>query len=115
MQNNKDSTVTFDYGADTSYVDERQAGTPSPVTGTMTTAVSATITGLNPGTTYHFRVNGTNAQGVTNGADLTFTTNNLSVTYNTATDVPVTASTFTASNATANFTLNFAPSPGTNA
>ncbi len=61
--------VTFDYGTSNAY-GTTVTGTPSPVTGTSNTAVSAAITGLNPGTTYHFRVNG----GVTNGNDQTFTT-----------------------------------------
>jgi hypothetical protein len=50
------------------------AGAPSPVTGTNPVAVSATLTGLLPGTTYHFRVDGVNSVGTSNGPDLTFTT-----------------------------------------
>jgi hypothetical protein len=37
-------------------------------------AVSRTITGLNPNSTYHYRVIGANAAGTTTGGDLTFTT-----------------------------------------
>jgi len=36
--------------------------------------VSATLTGLTPNTTYHFRAVGNNSAGITDGADLTFTT-----------------------------------------
>ena len=35
---------------------------------------SASVTGLTPGTTYHFRVVATNSDGTTNGADQTFQT-----------------------------------------
>jgi len=67
------TTVSFDYGLTTAY-GISVAGTPTPVTGSTTTAVSAVLTGLNPGTTYHFRVNGTNSGGTINGSDQTFTT-----------------------------------------
>ena len=109
-----DSTVSFDYGTDNSY-GTNVAGTPSPVTGVVATAVSVTVTGLNPGTTYHFRVNGTNVVGATQGTDLTLATaSDVSVTYGAATDVPLTVSNFTASNSTVNLALNFAPAAGTN-
>ena len=67
------TVVSFDYGPTTAY-GTSVTSTPNPVTGSSATAVSAAITGLNPGTTYHFRVNGTNSQGTTNGGDQTFTT-----------------------------------------
>jgi hypothetical protein len=70
---NDSSTVTFEYGLDTTYGTTATA-TQSPVTGTTDTAVSKTITGLTPNTTYHFRVVATNSAGPTNGSDLTFTT-----------------------------------------
>ena len=46
------------------------------MTGTSDTDVSKGLSGLTPGTTYHYRVAGTNASGTTNGADMTFTTLN---------------------------------------
>jgi hypothetical protein len=46
----------------------------SQVTGTTATAVTYVVSGLVPNTTYHYRVNGVNTAGTTNGADLTFTT-----------------------------------------
>src|SRR5437868_1650043 len=53
-------------------------GSTTPATGagsgTTGTGVSATITGLVPGTTYHYRLAATNASGTTNGADGVFTT-----------------------------------------
>ncbi len=75
--------VSFDYGLTTAY-GTNVAGTPTPVTGGSTTDVSTVIGGLSPGTTYHFRVSGTNSLGTTHGSDLTFTTSAL----------PPTASTF---------------------
>ena len=62
-----------DYGLTTAY-GTNVVGTPTPVTGSSATAVSTAITGLTPGTTYHFRVNGTSSQGTAHGSDLTFTT-----------------------------------------
>lgn len=67
------TAVTFDHGATTSY-GTNVAGTPTPVTGSSNTAVSATLSGLTPGATYHFRVNGASLAGTGNGNDLTFTT-----------------------------------------
>jgi hypothetical protein len=71
--NNLSSSVSFDYGLTTSY-GTNIAGVPSPVNGSTATAVSVAITGLTPGVTYHFRVNGVNTVGTTNGSDMTFTT-----------------------------------------
>ncbi len=70
---NSSTTVTFEYGTTTGYGSTVSA-TPSPVTGTGNTNVSAGITGLIPGTTYHYRAVGVNCGGTTNGSDLTFTT-----------------------------------------
>jgi hypothetical protein len=62
----------FDYGKTTTY------GLTTPVTaaGSGTTAknVSAHITGLAPGTTYHFRLEATNSAGTTFGKDAHFRT-----------------------------------------
>lgn len=71
--NGASTTVTFQYGLDTNYGSSVTA-TQSPVTGSSNTAVSANLTGLSPGTTYHYRVVATNSGGTTNGADQTFTT-----------------------------------------
>jgi phosphodiesterase/alkaline phosphatase D-like protein len=71
--NNNSTTVTFEYGTDTSYSRTITAA-QSPVTGSVDTAVSVNITGLVPNTTYHFRVVGQNSVGTSNGADMTFTT-----------------------------------------
>ncbi|MBL9144408.1 MAG: choice-of-anchor D domain-containing protein [Verrucomicrobiaceae bacterium] len=67
------ATVTFEYGLTTGYGSTVTA-TPSPVTGSSATSVSAALTGLAPGTTYHYRLTATSAGGTTTGADQTFTT-----------------------------------------
>jgi uncharacterized protein (TIGR02145 family) len=67
------STIEFEWGTTTSY---GSTITPaqSPVTGSATVNVSADLSGLTPGTTYHFRINATNELGTTNSGDLSFTT-----------------------------------------
>lgn len=71
---NGDSTAAaFEYGTSASYGTTVTAS-QSPVTGTDSTSVSYTLTGLAPGTTYHYRVTGTNAGGTANGDDMQFTT-----------------------------------------
>ena len=67
------TTVTFEYGTDAGYGTTVTAD-QSPVTGSTDTAVSKTIGGLAPDTTYHYRVVVVNAVGTTNGVDITFTT-----------------------------------------
>ncbi len=89
--NNSPATVTFEYGLTTAYGSTVTA-TVSPVSGSLPTAVSATITGLDPFTVYHYRVVATNSSGTTNGADLTFTTAELPV-VTTGTSVWTPAST----------------------
>ena len=71
--NGTSSTVTFEYGTTVAY-GNTVAGTPSPVAGSSPVAVSAMLTGLATGTTYHYRVRGVNNGGTGNGGDLTFTT-----------------------------------------
>jgi hypothetical protein len=72
--NPKDAPTTyrFEYGTTTAY------GRSTPVTaaGSGETAVvaAATVGGLSPATTYHYRILATNAGGVTTGSDRTFTT-----------------------------------------
>ncbi len=67
------TSVVFEYGPTTSYGNTLTA-VPSPLTGSTPTAVAATLEGLPPGTTYHYRVVATNEAGTVQGADLTFTT-----------------------------------------
>ncbi len=71
--NNSSTVVTFEYGTTTSYGSTITA-TQSPLTGYGDNNVSVTATGLDPNTTYHYRVKATNSEGTTNGDDITFTT-----------------------------------------
>ena len=50
------------------------SATPSPLTGTAVTAVSGTLTGLLPGTTYYFRAVGSSPGGTVVGPTESFTT-----------------------------------------
>ena len=67
------SSCMFEYGPTTAY-GTTVSCTPSPGSGTSPVPVSATVTGLQPDTTYHFRLAASNANGVNHGADLTVTT-----------------------------------------
>ncbi len=63
--------VTFEYGTTTSYEKGSTPVQPMTATGVFT----APITGLNPGTLYHFRARADGlAHGAALGADITFTT-----------------------------------------
>jgi len=96
--NNATAVVTFEYGTSTSYGSIGTAA-QSPVTGTSTTAVSYSSTGLTPNTTYHFRVKSNNSAGTTYGSDMTFSTDVTSPTLSATS-----ASSVTATAATLNFT-----------
>ena len=98
--NELSTTVTFEYGLTTSY-GSSVAATPGTVTGTTSTSVSANLTGINPGATYHFRVKAVNALGTTNGDDKTFTTAG-----HVPTATTVAASNVMAVSATLNGTVN---------
>jgi phosphodiesterase/alkaline phosphatase D-like protein len=71
--NGSATTVTFEFGVDTSYGSTRLAD-QNPVTGSTDTAVSTVVYELLPNTTYHFRVVAQNAGGTSYGTDITFTT-----------------------------------------
>ena len=71
--NSYSTTVTFDYGLTIAY-GTTVPGVPSPVVGSTVNNISAALSGLLPGTLYHYRVNGANIAGTSNGGDLTFTT-----------------------------------------
>ncbi len=72
--NGSRTTIKFQYGTTTNYKDSVDA-TPNSLAGNNTSAVSATITNLSPGTMYYYRVVATNEEGKRNtGDDLTFTT-----------------------------------------
>ncbi len=68
------TTYKFDYGTSTSYGSSVPSPAGSAGSGTSTVNESATLNGLRPGTTYHYRIEATNATGTTDGPDQTFTT-----------------------------------------
>jgi hypothetical protein len=67
------TAATFQHGTTSAY-GTSTAVSLSPANGSATQNVSVTLTGLLPGTTYHFRLSAANAGGDTNGASLTFST-----------------------------------------
>ncbi len=71
--NNLSTDVKFEYGLTASYGSEIVAS-QNPITGTSNISVSASLADLTPNTLYHYRVVGSNIQGMTNGLDQTFTT-----------------------------------------
>lgn len=66
------TTYEFQYGTTSAYGSSTAAQTAG--TDTALHAESAAITGLKPGTTYHYRIVAASASGVTPGPDQTFTT-----------------------------------------
>ena len=70
-----ETTYHFEYGLTTAY----GSTTTSTSAGSGFTAVpvSAALTGLIPGTLYHFRLTATNSGGTVNGVDATFICGNL--------------------------------------
>ncbi len=62
----------FSYGLTTNY-GSTAAASPSSVSGSTDTAINATISGLIPGVTYHYRAEGVIGGTTTGGADQTFT------------------------------------------
>jgi hypothetical protein len=70
--NDKPVTYSFVYGTTPAY------GSLTPLAniakGKANVPVSATLTGLQPSTTYHFQLVASNSDGTTSGGDLTFTT-----------------------------------------
>ena len=69
--NKEETTYYFEYGTTTAY----GSRTPDQVaTGNAGKDVEAKITGLSPGTVYHYRLVATNKDGSDRGDDMTFTT-----------------------------------------
>ncbi len=68
------TTVGFEYGTSISY-GNTISSVQSPVTGDSSINITAELTGLTPGTTYHFRIEAENSLGTVYGDDITFTTN----------------------------------------
>jgi hypothetical protein len=69
------TTAKFEYGTSLSY-GSHTSSVSSPKGVYVIWPVTITVTDLNPGTTYHFRLVATNGNGTTNGYDQTFTTLN---------------------------------------
>jgi hypothetical protein len=67
------SECTFEYGTSTSYGSSVPCS-KLPGSGTSPVEVSASVMGLSPNTTYHFRISATNAGGTSKGADETLKT-----------------------------------------
>jgi len=65
------TTAAFEYGRTTAYGATASA-IQNPITGSTNTAVSASISGLDPNVTYNFRTVATNAGGSSEGANATF-------------------------------------------
>ena len=70
--NGTPTTYYFDYGTSTAYGAQTQ--TRSAGAGNTSVNVSAPVSGLTPGASYHFRLVATSSSGTTDGTDQTFTT-----------------------------------------
>jgi phosphodiesterase/alkaline phosphatase D-like protein len=64
----------FEYGTSTGYGSKAPSSTQSAGSGTANQAVSTVIPNLTPGTTYHYRLSASNADGTSVGTDGVFTT-----------------------------------------
>jgi uncharacterized protein (TIGR02145 family) len=67
------TNVSFEYGTSTSYGNSVSYA-QNPITGETAVTVTADLTGLTPGTTYHYRIKAENSLGVVYSNDLTFNT-----------------------------------------
>lgn len=67
------TTAVLEYGPTTGYGSSLPV-TPSPNNGSLNQTLSVLVGGLSPGSVYHFRLSATNAQGTTNGLDVSFAT-----------------------------------------
>lgn len=67
------TSVTFEYGTTANYGKEAEA-VQSPVRGDSSIDASVEITGLSPGTEYHYRVKAKNSRGIAYGENMTLTT-----------------------------------------
>ena len=70
--NGSATTANFQWGTTTGY--GNTTSIQSIGSGTSNVSVTANLTGLSSGTTYHYRIVATNAGGTSNGSDISFTT-----------------------------------------
>jgi hypothetical protein len=96
--NGTSTTASFEYGTSTAYGSQTQSA--SLGSGTSGVGISASLSGLKPGTTYHYRVVATNSSGTARGADGILTTSSAPQA------VTGSASSITATSATLNGTVN---------
>lgn len=98
--NHLPTKVTFDWGISTDYGNSIEYS-QNPLTGNNLITLSADLSGLAPGKTYHFRIKSENSLGITLSNDKTFKTlgDSPSVTFLTPTNIHV-------RNATLNGTVN---------
>jgi DNA-binding beta-propeller fold protein YncE len=83
----------FEYGETTSYGSEAPLGGASVGAGATPVPVSASLTGLKLGVSYHYRVVATNSDDITTGPDQTFTTVPPALITTSATEVKATEAT----------------------
>jgi hypothetical protein len=72
--NGLEASYHFDYGPTTGYGSSVPVPNGSAGSGESAISVSATIDGLQPGTTYHYRLSASNSEGTINSGDQQFTT-----------------------------------------
>ncbi|MDE3057011.1 MAG: T9SS type A sorting domain-containing protein [Bacteroidota bacterium] len=101
--NGSSTTVNFQYGTALSY-GTTVAGTPSVVAETTATAITTTLGGLLPKTTYHYRITAENQGGIVYGSDQAFTTNDTAHGLPSPTTLP--ATNITSTSATMNASVN---------
>jgi hypothetical protein len=95
--NGLSTTITFEHGTTIPY-SYSSNGVPVNASGTTNTASKADITGLIPGTTYHFRIKAVSSAGTTYGDDMTFPTSAVALVVPTlTTTVPTSVTTTSAS------------------
>jgi len=85
------TTYYFEWGDSTSYGNSTTTGSAGSDTSTVN--ISADLTGLTTGITYHYRAVGTNADGTTTGLDLNFTPGAAAVTTTIASVITDTSAT----------------------
>ena len=107
------TTAQFNYGLTTSYGSSATINL-SPTNSSTAQTVSASLSGLQAGATYHYQLTATNAIGTSATTDATFTPLGVvTPTFATPSSIPLTLNGFTATgNSLGTITFDFAPVPG---